>query len=431
MAKDKQDILLATQHNQLIESRYQLTLQEKRLLLFLISKIDLSDKDFLSQTFAIKDLAALIGGNNNRIYQQMPAITRKLMSRVIEIYDAGREKLVQLQWVTKTSYYYGKGEVTLCLSRDLAPYLLELKRCFTTMRLDILFSLHSIYAVRIYELLKQYEKIGSRTFDIEELKKKLSLQDGEYQLYGHLKSKILLVAQREINEKTDLLVEFQEIKEGRKIKQICFNIKTKPAHVIASLTPYYAPEGDKPVPPEIPADLLQRLKYLGLSKEKSYTLFLRYGDVFIWQKLKDFDAAIEAGKEVSNPAGWLISSIEKDWNYKSPLLLEQEQKEQEERERQERERQAAVEQSKLEAERKTKRLEFDRMIKELFLSRWSALSPAAQAAIIYQADFNKMEQRSYDKNGVEKSPVAILKLQKIVLLEHELNFEQWLETQTA
>ena len=60
--------------------------------------------------------------------------------------------------------------------------------------------LTSVYSIRIYELLKQYEGMidesklshTKRKFSIDELKKVLGIEDGEYQLYGHFKNKIIL-----------------------------------------------------------------------------------------------------------------------------------------------------------------------------------------------------------------------------------------------
>ena len=83
----------------------------------------------------------------------------------------------------------------------------------------------STYSIRLYELLKQYEKIGERTFDLIEFKKTLGIRPGSYKLYGHLKSKILNPTQKELKQNADIRFDFKEKKQGRKVVGIIFRIK--------------------------------------------------------------------------------------------------------------------------------------------------------------------------------------------------------------
>lgn len=427
---------LAVQHNKLVEARYHLTLQEKRLVLWLISQIQPHDKEFKTYRVSIKQLAALIGVEKNKnLYHQMAEITGKLRSRPVDITEQDGTILVQTTWLNAAKYYFGQGYVELGFSTLLTPYLLELKGNFTKLELVAALSLSSIYGIRIYELLKQYEKIGSRTISMLDLRQRLGIEESEYLKYSNFKNRVLTIAQREINQKTDIRFEYTEIKEGRKITQFRFDIYPNNPVGLKALSDVIEPgvPSQKPVSETIPIpdELLTKLRYFGIGRPKILDLAQKFGLEIIQAKLQDFEAAVDAGKEIAHPAGWLLSAIENDWSYKSPFEIAQEQKEHEERERQEQERQAAANRAKREAEREAKRLEFDQAIKELFLSRWTILPHVTQAAIIAQANFNEAENRSYSKNGVEKSPVVMLKLKKLLLSEHELNFDQWLEAQTA
>ena len=113
------------------------------------------------------------------------------------------------------------------------PYLLELKEQFTTYYLANIMSLKSTYSIRIFELLKQYEKLGKRKIELENLRQLVGTteidQNGEiikedYPLYGHFKSRVILTAQKELKQKTDILFNFKEIKQGRKVIAIEFEI---------------------------------------------------------------------------------------------------------------------------------------------------------------------------------------------------------------
>ena len=58
---------------------------------------------------------------------------------------------------------------------DLKPYLLMIKEGYTKHYLAAVLNLNSSYAVRIYVLIKQYEKIGSRTVTVDEFREMLQI----------------------------------------------------------------------------------------------------------------------------------------------------------------------------------------------------------------------------------------------------------------
>ena len=64
----------------------------------------------------------------------------------------------------------GEAVVEVEFSQKLMPYLLELKQQFTTYYLANVMALKSSYSIRIFELLKQYEKIGKRSISLENLR---------------------------------------------------------------------------------------------------------------------------------------------------------------------------------------------------------------------------------------------------------------------
>jgi len=89
--------------------------------------------------------------------------------------------------------------------------------------------LRSIYSIRIYELLKQYQSIGKRTITIESLRKMLGIEPDEYKTYNNLKRKVIMVAHKEVNEKTDICFDYKEIKLSRKVNEIEFIVQKKAA----------------------------------------------------------------------------------------------------------------------------------------------------------------------------------------------------------
>jgi len=215
---------LITKSNQLIEAAYKLTEIEQKIILTLISLVQPNDKEFQSYTFTIKDFIKLIGGNSNTRYKELEEITRNMLAKIYEI--RFEERLVQVQWLSQADYNYKKGTIELTLHKFLTPYLLELKKEFTSYHLKNVSKLKGHYSIRIYELLKQYERLKERTFNMEDLRHKLGATN-IYPAYGNFKQRVLLPSQKQINKKSDITFEFQEIKQGRAVKEIKFFIKPK------------------------------------------------------------------------------------------------------------------------------------------------------------------------------------------------------------
>jgi len=171
-------------------------------------------------------------------YGELQKITESLMQRVMKIREPGEKTLLQVSWLSSAFYEEDKGMVSLKFDSKLKPYLLQLKKQFTKINVTDSLKLKSIYAVRIYELLTQYETIGKRTITVEEFRNYCGIKEDEYKLYGHLKNKVINKAKSEINEKTDYSVNYKEIKESRKVVSTDWTIdkKAKPEAAKKTIT---------------------------------------------------------------------------------------------------------------------------------------------------------------------------------------------------
>ena len=84
-----------------------------------------------------------------------------------------------------------------------------------------------LFYVRIYELLKQYERIGRREIDLQELRRYLGILEEEYSRFYDFERRVLKQAKEEINEQTDLNIDYEKLKTGRRITSILFKIEAK------------------------------------------------------------------------------------------------------------------------------------------------------------------------------------------------------------
>jgi plasmid replication initiation protein len=213
---------LVVKHNELIEGRYNLSLTEAKIVAKLTSVIKKDDDDFKSYNFKAKELLEELKMNENK-YTDLKQAVEKLMTRIIVIKTDNSELRTTF---LSSAEYFKDSTIELSFDKKLKPYLLQLKDNFTKYYLENVLNLKSFYAIRIYELCKQYEKLQERIIEVDELKKILEIEkEKAYKLYSNIKLKILSIAEREINEKTDLKITIEEIKTGRKVTSIKFIIK--------------------------------------------------------------------------------------------------------------------------------------------------------------------------------------------------------------
>lgn len=209
--------------NSLIEASYKLSVNEQRLILMLASSVKSDDKDFCPYRIAIKDFASLLDLKNKNVYQDVEDLVLGLREKTVTIFL--KESVLHTGWLSSIEYFTGEGIIELSFDPKMKPFFLDLKERFTSYKLKQVIQLRSSFSIRIYELLKQYEKMKERTLDLSRLRELLGIEKDQYELYGHFKSRVLLWAQAELSAKTDIAFDFEEIKVGRSVKKIRFIIR--------------------------------------------------------------------------------------------------------------------------------------------------------------------------------------------------------------
>ncbi|MBU3201962.1 replication initiation protein, partial [Clostridium estertheticum] len=213
---------IVTKSNNLINCNYDLSLQEQKIILTLASMVQPQDENFKPYIFKIKDFMKLLGIDNKSKYTEIPKITKELMQKVFEIKKGN--KVTQLAWLSSAEYEKGTGMVELEFSPKLKPYMLGLKEFYTSYKLDNVLSLKSKYSVRLYEILKSNLYRKYIEIEVEEFKNMVGSKEKAYNIYNNFKNRILIRAQKELIEKTDIKFDFEEIKTGRKVTSIKFII---------------------------------------------------------------------------------------------------------------------------------------------------------------------------------------------------------------
>jgi len=295
------------QHNNLVEARYSLTLQEKKIILWLTSQIQPDDKDFKKHTLTVKGFMDLMGLTGHANYKELQKITLGLMKKVLIIKEPELKVLTQVSWLNSARYEEGEGFIRLGFAPEMHPFLLNLKKTFTVISLSDLMQFKSIHAIRIYELLKQYQDIGERTLTLEEIRECCGVT-GKLKQYGELKQKLLLIAQREINQKSDIKFEFVPRKRVRKVVGIKFIISKNKAYELRNDSIAHTAQEVKRKPP-----VNLTLKEFGLSTKIINQILKENTEQVIQYAISAVDLQLSRG-HVRNAKAMLMTAIKEQWH---------------------------------------------------------------------------------------------------------------------
>ena len=225
---------LVVKSNDLIQrNRFELSLPEQKTVAYICSMIQpmqTEESGFqLEYEFKIREYCKICGidYDNGKNYQDVKATLKKLRDKSMWLtLPDGSETTVG--WLAKATTNKKSGIAHIKLDEDMVPYLFDLKQKFTQYQLYNVLGMKSAFSVRIYELMKSYSFRHIITFELDELKKLLMVEDVKsYNRFPDFRRKVLEKSQLEINELTDINIEFEPIKTGRKVTSIKFIIEEK------------------------------------------------------------------------------------------------------------------------------------------------------------------------------------------------------------
>lgn len=314
---------LVTQSNKLINSHYDLSLAEQKIILTLISLVQPTDQDFEPYEFKIAEFMKLLAVDTKTKYTEVPKITKALMQKVFEIKEGKRT--LQIAWICSALHDDGTGTVTLKFAPELKPYLLELKGLFTSFPLEHILKLTSKYSIRLYEILKSYEYQHTVKIDLSELTNILKLSKS-YSDFGQIKRRILEPSQKEMAEKTDIQFDYEFIKTGKKVTALKFTIKSnkknKPESILLEPQKQLPPSENIPAIQAdieaIKAEFRQRYK-AELVDHFVAEMITKKGLTHVQECLRTYGDYIK-GKKVTNVGGFFTSFVLND--YVKPVSLD-------------------------------------------------------------------------------------------------------------
>ena len=228
MIKPHSDVKMA---NYLVENRPKMNVDETRLFLTMVASVNKDDIELNTLKIPVSEFAELWGLDPDGAYSRLKEALRGLRGKEFFVEGinptTGRKRFLSTSYITTAAYEQGYAYATAKISDEFKPYLLALKACYTSYVLENVMQLDTVNAIRNYELLKQYQSLGQRTFSVAEYKQLLRLE-GKYSLNADLRRYVIDPAVKEINENTDIQVSYEFVGRGQRAK-LKFTIQRKTA----------------------------------------------------------------------------------------------------------------------------------------------------------------------------------------------------------
>lgn len=232
--------------NALIQkTRYELTLEEQRLLYYIISKIKPGDERMKMQHFTIRDYCEVCGINiysMPNMYGYMKSTIKSLADKSFWVkLDNGGETL--LRWIDKVGISKYSGNVDIKLNDDLIPYCLELQGMYTQYQLISVLPMRSKYSARLYEILRsELHRDKSHievTYSLDELQDRLGITEANGKSYRKnptmFRKFVMDRAVEEIALYTDIVASVEYLKTGRRMDRARIEVRAlKDAQAIAN-----------------------------------------------------------------------------------------------------------------------------------------------------------------------------------------------------
>lgn len=220
------------------KGRFSLSLTEQRIILYTISKIKPTDEKFQEYVFDLKDFYNICGIKEKDSYNEIKKIMGELRRKSWWIFmedpnAPGTECESLVNWFTILRTNRNTGKFTIMFHPDMMPYLLKLARqrekgkgYFTQYEFRYVLPMRSQYSIRMYELLKSYQKNNQEWwFKLDKLKRILDCEN--YKRFADFRRYVIEPAVREINKFSDLNINYKTEKDGKHVDEITFFLTEK------------------------------------------------------------------------------------------------------------------------------------------------------------------------------------------------------------
>jgi plasmid replication initiation protein len=225
--------------NRLARAAQGLNLPEKRLVALALADTDsvpmkglalAANAGWKARVNAL-EYAETFGVHPTTAYEQLKAAAENLFERYFRYQVKGRrgEEEKKFRWVSGSVYAPGEGFVELNFSPEIAPHLLGLRKQFTTYKLRHAAVFDSVYAWRLFELLKSWQSTGLYATDIEAFWEAMEAPPSCRKDFKALRLRVIEPAVESIMAKAEMVIEWKPVRAGsRRVTGLEFRFAKDP-----------------------------------------------------------------------------------------------------------------------------------------------------------------------------------------------------------
>lgn len=226
---DTKNPKILMKNNVLIQSKYSLSLNENRIFLLILYKLQKDYDGSMSCYIHYDEFKDIIKRTNDRTVKKISEYLSGLMQKSIFFMEKKKnDKLVWGQYNFISGYQFDEETQIFRIDSPKKIYdLLDqyLKTGYTPANLALLFSLKNYNAQRLYDLIRIWS--GTKqviNYTVDDIKMYLMLENS-YPQYANFKRRVILPAIKELNETELFEIDIKENKVGRKVDSIDFIVK--------------------------------------------------------------------------------------------------------------------------------------------------------------------------------------------------------------
>jgi len=272
---------IVVKSNRLVTAIQNLSLFETRIIQLAIVDARESGKGLtIDKPLRIDALryAEVFGTTRQNAYMRLKEAEEALFNRRFTFIDIKDGNPVKSRWVQRVKYFDDVGAIEIIFTYDVVNEITRIngfEQFFTSYLLEQTAELNSVYSIRLYELLIQWQSIGKTpTFEINQFREQLGIGVNEYSQMNNFKARVLNLAVNEINKHTNILVGYEQHKAGRTVTGFTFTLMQKQQPKDVTPKPKKAEPKSKTVKQEVQldwmtSDILDRFISLSPSQQQA------------------------------------------------------------------------------------------------------------------------------------------------------------------
>ena len=176
-------------------------------------------------TLTAKEFSEIFNIATSNSYVVLKRAVDKLMKTDIRIEKPDESGYWRINICSQAEYNKKEGCISVKFTDDIMPYLAQVKQKFVLYNLKEISNFGSLYTTRLYELIQGYKETGWMLKSVKQLREAFAVGEYKFKAYKDFKLRTFDHACQEINANYNMNLNFEEIKEGRKVTAVRFTFK--------------------------------------------------------------------------------------------------------------------------------------------------------------------------------------------------------------